>query len=201
MTLEKMDSQFSVEVRSRICRASYGIICQEKWDENKHLPEDKFWDDDQQGFKARNQMKWLVKEVCEPCLPWEWTFATALMLMDDYEQGEDVMVEKKFRHYFFKILEGQPENLFTTIWMTKTSPPPSRKDESVFKHCEVKWATKIDTGRLPVFINNQGKSFSQLDFAAEMKCGGGSTEFAIFHNGRRQATKNVTVEFHDHTSI
>lgn len=63
MSVEKMDSRFVVEVQSRICRASYGVICQEKWDETKHLPQDKFWDEDQQSWKAARQIKWFLKEV------------------------------------------------------------------------------------------------------------------------------------------
>lgn len=63
MTVEKMESRFAVEVRSRIARASYGILCQEKWDDEKHLPEDKIWDEDQQSWKSKNIVKWLVREV------------------------------------------------------------------------------------------------------------------------------------------
>lgn len=113
------------------------------------------------------------------------------------------MVAQKFRHNFFKIFDvgNQPEALYTPIWMSKASPPPSRKDDSVFKHSEVKWTAKINMDRLTKFVNNQGKSFLQLDFIAEMKCSGGSTEFSILHNGRRQAAKNVSVEFHDHADI
>lgn len=58
-----MNSQFSVGVRSRISRASYGVVCQEDFDDSKHLAEDKFWDDEQQSWKAKNQMKWLVRKV------------------------------------------------------------------------------------------------------------------------------------------
>lgn len=63
MTVEKMDSKFAVGVRSRIARASYGIICQEKWDETEHSEEDKFWDEDQQIWTSRTQMKWLITEA------------------------------------------------------------------------------------------------------------------------------------------
>ncbi|KAF3767181.1 hypothetical protein M406DRAFT_39804 [Cryphonectria parasitica EP155] len=141
MTAEKIDPQFTVQIRSRISRASYGIVCQEDWDEEEHRPEDKIWDDEQQKYRATMQMK------CE------------------------------------------------------ASPPPSRMDETVIMHSEVKWTAKIDMGRLPVFINNRGEEFYQLDYATEMRCSGGSTEFAIFHNGKRQGAKNVSVDFYDHADI
>lgn len=63
LTVEKMNPYFTVEVQSRISRASYGVICQEKFDASKHLEEDKIWDEDQQDWKAKNQMKWLIQEV------------------------------------------------------------------------------------------------------------------------------------------
>lgn len=109
------------------------------------------------------------------------------------------MVNRKFRHEFFKILDGKP--LVTILWMSKRSPPPSRRDESVTMHSKVNWNAKVDTDRLAIFVNRQGKTFRQLDFAAEMKCSGGSTEFAIFHNGKRLASKNVSVEYHDRADL
>lgn len=60
---EKLAPHIAVEVRSRISRASYGIICQEDFDETKHLEEDKIWDSSQQCSKAVNQMKWLIRRV------------------------------------------------------------------------------------------------------------------------------------------
>lgn len=58
-----MGCRLAVSVRSRISRASYGILCQEKWDEKKHRKEDKSWDEDELVWKAKNQMKWLVEKV------------------------------------------------------------------------------------------------------------------------------------------
>lgn len=86
LTVEKADSRFAVEVRSRIARkthlgtvlavihlgprlthmhsdASYGIVCLEKWDKSKHLQEDKKFDKQDRKWKANNQMKWLVVEA------------------------------------------------------------------------------------------------------------------------------------------
>lgn len=109
--------------------------------------------------------------------------------------------KKPFRKNFFRILADQPECLHTTFWMTKAQPPPSRRDDSVTKLCEVKWDTWIDMTKLPLFINNEGISFPRLDFTAEMKFTSGSIEFFIIHKGKRQASKNVTVEFYDNGDI
>lgn len=62
LTLEKSDPRFTVEVVSRISRASYGVTCQEKFDPTKNLNKDKVFDEEQQDTKATNQMKWLIEE-------------------------------------------------------------------------------------------------------------------------------------------
>lgn len=68
LTVEKVPSHFSVEVASRISRASYGVMCMEKWDEQKHQghPEDRIFDNQHRMWKANNQMKWLIREVRKP---------------------------------------------------------------------------------------------------------------------------------------
>lgn len=63
MTVEKVPSDFAVQVASRIARASYGVMCLEKWDDEKHIEEDKIFDEQQRMLKATNQMKWLIREV------------------------------------------------------------------------------------------------------------------------------------------
>lgn len=60
---EKVGKPAGVRVRSRVARASYGVICQEKWDDLKHEEEHKIWDEDEQIFMSVGQMQWLVKEV------------------------------------------------------------------------------------------------------------------------------------------
>lgn len=98
-------------------------------------------------------------------------------------------------------MNEEPGTLVTTIWMCKTWPPPDRKDESVTKHSEVTWDPKIDMTELPLVDAEHETSFRRLDFIAEMKSSGGSTEFGIFHDGKRQAVTSVSVEFHDHADI
>lgn len=60
---EKVGNPVGVQVRSRIARASYGVVCQEKWDASKHDEEDELWDEEQQMSMSIGQMQWLVKEV------------------------------------------------------------------------------------------------------------------------------------------
>lgn len=111
------------------------------------------------------------------------------------------MANWKVRHNFSRLLDEKPGVLSTTIWMCKTSPPPSRMDESVVKYAEVKWTAKIDVNKLPTWVNNREEEYAQLEYVAEMKCSAGTTEFSVLHKGKRQATKNVQVDFHDKADI
>lgn len=85
--------------------------------------------------------------------------------------------------------------------MSRANDPPTRKDDTVTKLCEVIWDTQVKIDLLPLYVNNDNKTFAQLDFVAEMKCNSSSIEFSILHNGRRQASKNVKVEFCDRADL
>ena len=64
--------------------------------------------------------------------------------------------------------------------------------------CEIKWETSIDFARLPIYKNSLGRVYSELRFDLEMTCSAGSVDFAVYHEGKRVGSKNVSVEFHDH---
>lgn len=63
LTQQKIVSPFISQIRSRIARASYGIVCQEKWDDEKHDEEDHILDDITGEEKAVRQMKWVLRLV------------------------------------------------------------------------------------------------------------------------------------------
>ncbi|KAJ4418730.1 hypothetical protein N0V82_005403 [Gnomoniopsis sp. IMI 355080] len=179
MTVEKVDSPLSVEIRSRVARASYGIVCREAWDPTKHSIEDKIFDPQQQLWKATNQMKWLINE------------------------GDDLATDKKFRHDFYRLVDVDeiPDSLSTTLWMCRTSPPPSRKEKSVVKYSEMKWTANIHWSKLPKRYNTVNDEFYEVEFQAVMQCSSGVTDLAVLHKGRKQATKNVQVEFFDRADL
>lgn len=60
MTKMKLDTPFSVSVRSRISRASFGVVCEEDWDDDRHYLEDKMFDAILQKDVAIRVMKWHV---------------------------------------------------------------------------------------------------------------------------------------------
>lgn len=107
------------------------------------------------------------------------------------------MVNHRHRADFFKIYEKKPKSISTEIWMSPTSPPPSRKDNTVTLGSKVRWDPKIDWDQLDTFINGSKKKFMRLDFATEMRTNGGATEFTVFHESKRQALQDMSVGFHD----
>lgn len=113
------------------------------------------------------------------------------------------MTDKKYRHNFYRLIgvDDIPDALSSVVWMCKASPPPSRKDDSVTKHSELKWAAKIDWSKLPQRHFRDDEEFYELEFQAEMKCSSGVTDLAILHKGRRQATRNVQVEYFDKADV
>lgn len=82
--------------------------------------------------------------------------------------------------------------------MSTVSPASTRCDNTVTKLCDFTWDTNIDFINLPVFKNSLGKVYTRVEFDIEMTCSGGSIDFAVYHDGKRVASRNVSVEFQDH---
>ncbi len=83
----------------------------------------------------------------------------------------------------------------TTIYSSKSSPPPRRWEEGIEKLCDIRWDTDLDMTSLPTFTNSIGKVFYELNFEVEMSCVAGSLDFAVYHNGKRQGSKHVVVDY------
>lgn len=94
-----------------------------------------------------------------------------------------------------------PKILTTDIYMSKAEVPSSRRDDSVMVFCKIIWDINIDWEALPVYKNNEGKEYRILDYFVEMKLNAGCCIFYISHNGKRQAAKHVSVEFHENSDI
>ena len=82
-----------------------------------------------------------------------------------------------------------------TIYTSTSSPAPKRYGDNVATLCTIEWDAKLDISSLPTFTNSQGKVFYELKFEVEMVCAGGSLDFSIYHNGKRQGSKNVVAEY------
>ncbi|KAK4154993.1 hypothetical protein C8A00DRAFT_13902 [Chaetomidium leptoderma] len=166
---------FSVDIQARVARAKYGVPCNVEWCPETHDPRDKAWDEDCQEWDARDQMEWFLKI------------------------GDDMSTNKPVRFPFWSMYaaeEATTTRLSETIYTSANSPSPKRLgDNNVVELCTISWDTKLDISSLPTFTNSLGKVFHELVFEVEMTCAGGSLDFAIYHNGKRQGSKNVVVDY------
>ncbi|KAK4226714.1 hypothetical protein QBC38DRAFT_528177 [Podospora fimiseda] len=167
--------RLSADVQARISRASYGVLCDARWDGEIHDYRDKVWNKILQCWVAENHPEWFqrINTVVE----------SAAVVKYEYQ-----------RHYS---LDGvAPRVIKGEIYMSKASTPPKRsKDPSVHKLCTIKWDVKVDIASLPTWTNPIGKVYHRLDFTIQMTTSGGYLDFVIYHRGKRQGSQHVVVEF------
>ncbi|KAK3488063.1 uncharacterized protein B0T23DRAFT_447115 [Neurospora hispaniola] len=167
--------KLSVQVQTRVARASYGICWNEPWDTRRHDPEDKYWCEIDQQYFARGQMAWLLKEG------------------DDISAQEptSLRVKQTFdRNGPLKTPEDEE------IFETNIFPPPTRWDPDVIKQlCSIKWETVIDPSTLPKFKNRVGEVYGELIYRCEMTCSGESMGFAIYRGRKKEGSKSVKVDY------
>jgi hypothetical protein len=85
--------------------------------------------------------------------------------------------------------------LTETIYTSTSDTPPQRWDANMRVLCTIAWDTEVDISSLPIFTNRLGKLFHKLEFEVEMTCMGGALDFAVYHDGKRQGSKNVVVDY------
>ncbi|KAK3953443.1 hypothetical protein QBC32DRAFT_387599 [Pseudoneurospora amorphoporcata] len=165
----------SVQVQTRVARASYGICWNEPLNSRRNNHEDKYFCDIEQQYYARNQMAWLLQE------------------------GDDVSARKPTirslkQHFDRHGPMTTPED--ERIFQTNVFPPPTRWDPEVIKElCSIKWETIIDPEALPKFTNQLGRVYGELLYRCKMTCSGESVGFAIYRDGKKEGPKSVKVDY------
>ncbi|KAH6856361.1 hypothetical protein B0I37DRAFT_425624 [Chaetomium sp. MPI-CAGE-AT-0009] len=171
---------FSVNVQERVARASYGVRYDESWCEKTHNPDDKFYDEDWQEWQARNQMSWFLKI------------------------GDNISAKKPVEipvHALYSTEDARTKKVSETIYVSKSNPSPGRwADGGVEKLCTINWDAKLNISSLPTFTNRLGRVFYLLKYSFQMTCVGGSLDFAVYHDGKRQGSKNVVVDYESRSS-
>nr|XP_036578921.1 uncharacterized protein CTRU02_11175 [Colletotrichum truncatum]KAF6786304.1 hypothetical protein CTRU02_11175 [Colletotrichum truncatum] len=174
LTRQKLFTDLSVTVKSRIARINYGIVFWQHYNPDVHLLTDRVWDEVEMIWKAYNQVHWYLK------------------------QGTDVFGAKSVRHSYQRLFEKPPERIAEAIHYSESSAAPNRKDSTVKKLCTITWNSKIDFEALPTFTNPIGKIYHRLEFEIEMVSDGCSLEFTVYHDGKRVAAKNICADFEVH---
>ncbi len=174
----------------------------ERWSTKKHALKDKYWCEEEQGWKARNQMEWFLQIVCcATALSFYLrlhVFAYHCRELTQQKQGDNMSTSEPVKKKFYTLYATNEDTSVcqeTNIYKSTTSPPPTRMDRSVNKLCTIKWDTDIDLQSLPTYTNPLGKVFYELVFEIQMTCVAGSLDFAVYHNGKRQGSKHVEVDY------
>ncbi|KAH8737364.1 hypothetical protein BGZ61DRAFT_488745 [Ilyonectria robusta] len=160
-----------VAVGARIARISYGIEHDTAWIEGKHQECDKRWNEPQRRYQATNQMHWFLVK------------------------GADMNSKKPVTQSYFKLLDKPVSSVSEEIWFSSTSPPPSTKDSTVHRMCQMAWNQKVSFESLPTWTNSIGKVYHRLNFDIKMACEDGTVEFMIYYQGKRVGGQHVEVEF------
>ncbi|KAK1995876.1 actin-like ATPase domain-containing protein [Colletotrichum falcatum] len=171
LTQKNMSPGLSVNVQSRIARASYGVTFETDFKKREHSARSKIWSDKEQKWMASDQMSWFLK------------------------QGTDISNTTPVRENFYRLYDSAPSEVSDSLYVSSDWPPPSEKDSSVKELCEITWNKKIDFESLPRHVNSLGKVFHRIDYTIEMVCAGASIDFAVSHDGKRVGAKNVSVVF------
>ncbi|GJC92644.1 HSP70 family chaperone [Colletotrichum higginsianum] len=161
----------SMRVSSRIARMSYGVKFYTKFDPKLHRLKDKFWDEIEQEWKAKDQMEWYMKK------------------------GDDIADKKPIRHKYHRRYLTAPSEITKELHFSAASPAPKRADSTTKRLCKITWNRKVNFDTLPTFTNSLGRVYHHLVFEIEMISDGTSLDFTIIHDGKRVGSKNVTVEF------
>jgi hypothetical protein len=173
------------------------------WSEAKNHPDDKFYDEDWQEWKARNQISWFIRIVrLGKGITEEWGKNT--LSADYFEQGDDISTTEPVEmplKMLYRAENASMRKISETIYISESNPPPGRwKDGGVKELCTIEWDAKLDISSLPTFANRLGKVFYRLNYTIVMTCAGGSLDFAVYHDGKRQGSKNVVVDHESRSS-
>ncbi|TID04793.1 Heat shock 70 kDa protein 12A [Colletotrichum higginsianum] len=171
LTRQNLGIGISVRVSSRIARMSYGVKFYTKFDPKLHRLKDKFWDEIEQEWKAKDQMEWYMKK------------------------GDDIADKKPIRHKYHRRYLTAPSEITKELHFSAASPAPKRADSTTKRLCKITWNRKVNFDTLPTFTNSLGRVYHHLVFEIEMISDGTSLDFTIIHDGKRVGSKNVTVEF------
>ncbi|KAK9438890.1 Heat shock protein Hsp70 [Metarhizium brunneum] len=160
-----------VKVETRIARMSYGVMISQPFNPELHSPEDRCINACTLKPMATNQMEWLLRK------------------------GTDLSATTSTRHEYFYTFKGAIGQVSEEFYISASSEPPSREDQSVSVLCEVNWSKTIKRQTLPIEWNRRGEPYRILNFEIEMTCDGISVDFAVYYNGERVAQHSVQVEY------
>ncbi|CAJ2504004.1 Uu.00g113980.m01.CDS01 [Anthostomella pinea] len=161
----------TVQVRSRIARASYGWCYATNFIEGVHDKRDKRWDEYDGEWVAWKQMTWAVK------------------------RGDDISTrssKSESIYHQFDCKKRGIQSRTTEIYVCHDERAPSRQDKCVQLFASVSWKTPVPVETLPL---GRGAGIPHYRFTLDfkMEVSGAAADFFISHNGIQLASKNISV--------
>ncbi|VUC36482.1 unnamed protein product [Clonostachys rosea] len=164
-----------MSVVSIIARSSLGVSYSELFQYGVHREEDKYLDESEGVWRAKNQMRWYLKK------------------------GEAVSSDHPVRHEFYRSYEDEDEfegNFADAMLQCDDDCPPERKTSSVKTLCTVNSRLDhISFEDLEDYIAPNGRELKKVSYGIEMVPSGASTLFCVYYGDERLGSENATFDF------
>ncbi|KAH9226360.1 hypothetical protein K456DRAFT_1754919 [Colletotrichum gloeosporioides 23] len=159
-----------IEVTSTVSRYSYGIKYVTGYNKAQHLPVDKMWDEHENQWRARNQIKWYLKRgAAVPKSPVRHSFYEYIKDADDFDGTLNI-----------------------TLLVCEELDPPDREDYRVNAKCKFQLIVTTPYSELPDFRTADGTMVKKLGYEIGMIPSGASLDFAVYIDGKELMSQNTS---------
>ncbi|GKT80507.1 HSP70 family chaperone [Colletotrichum tofieldiae] len=149
----------------------------ERFDKRKHLKADRYWDEEEDAYFAKNQMSWYLFK------------------------GQDVPKQQPVRHTFYELYDNEVKyNEIRKAYKCKILQndediPSTRRTPSVKELCTITVELPKTFSELESWINPREVKFKKLEFDIEMVPSGASCDFSIYYEDEKLGSQQASVEF------
>ncbi|KAK0616626.1 hypothetical protein B0T14DRAFT_433509 [Immersiella caudata] len=162
-----------VRVKSTISRANIGVKYREIFDEARHDPRDKIFDETEGVYRATDQMQWYLK------------------------RGEEVFAEDPIRHAFYRLYNNSFDGSFQDeLYQCEDLEAPMRWSPNMTKLCNFSCKLNIPRSELEIVRNAKTlEEMKKVNFELELKPSGASSDFGVLINGQRQGGNSFSLQY------
>ncbi|KAH7357222.1 hypothetical protein BKA65DRAFT_592706 [Rhexocercosporidium sp. MPI-PUGE-AT-0058] len=152
------------KVVSRIARYSYGFPVSVPFDPSRHLLEDRFMDDSEGIYRARNQMMWILE------------------IGDKIEEGR-VLARRVYDSVQVGFWDAGDRKFSTGLFCCEEAKPPPRKTKNVHELCELHYSVSCTKLWMEQSYRNPltGQKWRNCNFDLFIHLGKGSLDFVVMY--------------------
>jgi hypothetical protein len=112
-------------------------------------------------------------------------------------QGETVSKMKPVSARWYRLYEEWEFDgtLSVTLYQCEDEVPPTRKTRSVQELGTLRCDLDVRYSELPDFESKQGVKMKQLTYRIDLVPSGGSVEFVLYVDGRKQGSQSAKIRF------